>query len=169
MYIDAVTDRSSLAGDLLRLARVKAGLTQWELAERAGVAQSLISAYENGRRQPSVPTLTRQMEAAGFDLRMRLAKPDVQSRAAQEWSSSRPAAERRRWEREQIEANLSSRRRGRLAGSRHSLAECCDERFSDVADPTDVQYCRCDRAHLAHGSGGIGEDLCFDHLSDELS
>jgi hypothetical protein len=104
-----VADRSSLAGDLLRLARVKAGLTQAELAERAGVAQSLISAYENGRRQPTVPTLTRLLKAAGFDLRVRLAEPDVQSRAAEEWADSRPAAERRRWEREQIAAHVSSR------------------------------------------------------------
>ncbi len=100
-----MSDRSTLAGDLLRLARVKASVTQEELAERAGVAQSLISAYENGRRQPSVPTLTRLLEAAGFDLRMRLAKPDVQSRAAEEWAGCRPLAERRRWEREQNAAN----------------------------------------------------------------
>lgn len=39
--------------------------TQTELAERAGVAQSVISAYEAGRRQPSLPTLARLIEAAG--------------------------------------------------------------------------------------------------------
>ena len=87
VYTARVVDRSSLAGNLLRLARVKAGLTQGELAERAGVAQSLISAYENGRRQPTVPTLSRLLEAAGFDLRMRLEEPDVQSLAAEEWGS----------------------------------------------------------------------------------
>jgi len=90
-----------VAGDLIRLARAKAGLTQDEMAERAGVAQSLISAYENGRRQPTVPTLLRLLEAAGFDLRMRLEVPDAQSRAAEEWTSTRPGSERRRWEREQ--------------------------------------------------------------------
>ena len=90
-----------VAGDLIRLARAKAGLTQDEMASRAGVAQSLISAYENGRRQPTLPTLLRLLEATGFDLRMRLELPDVQSRAAEEWASSRPASERRRWEQEQ--------------------------------------------------------------------
>lgn len=100
VYPRAVPD-SRVAGDLIRLARAKAGLTQDEIAARAGVAQSLISAYENGRRQPTVPTLLRLLGAAGFDLRMRLELPDVQSRAADDWASSRPAPERRRWEREQ--------------------------------------------------------------------
>jgi transcriptional regulator with XRE-family HTH domain len=93
--------RDRVAGDLLRLARVKAGLTQAVLAERAGVAQTLISAYENGRRQPTLPTLMRLLDAAGFDLRMRLEAPDVQARAVEEWAASRPAGERRRWAREQ--------------------------------------------------------------------
>lgn len=93
-----------VAGDLLRLARAKAGLTQDQMAERAGVAQSLISAYENGRRQPTMPTLLRLVEAAGFDLRMRLEGPDLQSRSAEEWASTRPSFERRRWEREQLAA-----------------------------------------------------------------
>jgi transcriptional regulator with XRE-family HTH domain len=101
-------ERGRVAGDLLRLARVKAGLTQAVLAERAGVAQTLISAYENGRRQPTLPTLMRLLEAAGFELRMRLEAPDIQARAVEEWAASRPVGERRRWAREQ--AALRSRR-----------------------------------------------------------
>ena len=91
----------ALAGDLIRLARAKAGVTQSELAERAGVAQSLVSAYENGRRQPTLPVLKRLLAAAGFELRTRLSEPDVQSRAVEEWEATRPAAERRRWAKEQ--------------------------------------------------------------------
>ena len=53
---------------MLRRARVRAGLSQAELAARAGVAQSVISAYEAGRRQPALPTLARLIEAAGYDL-----------------------------------------------------------------------------------------------------
>lgn len=56
------------AGDLLRRARSGAGMSQAELAARAGVAQSVISAYEAGRRQPALPTLARLIEAAGYDL-----------------------------------------------------------------------------------------------------
>lgn len=93
--------RDTLAGDLLRLARAKAGLPQSALAERVGVAQSLISAYENGRRQPTLPALRRLLAAAGFELRTRLEQPDLQSRAAEQWEATRPVAERRRSAREQ--------------------------------------------------------------------
>lgn len=53
------------AASLLRRARVDAGLSQSELARSAGVAQSVISAYENGRREPSLPQLARLVEATG--------------------------------------------------------------------------------------------------------
>jgi uncharacterized protein len=56
------------AGSLLRRARRDAGISQAELAFRAGVAQSVISAYEAGRRQPSLPTLARLIDAAGSEL-----------------------------------------------------------------------------------------------------
>ena len=56
------------AGSLLRRARVDAGISQAELAFRAGVAQSVVSAYEAGRRQPSLPTLGKLIDAAGYDL-----------------------------------------------------------------------------------------------------
>jgi uncharacterized protein len=56
------------AQDVLRRARSGAGMSQAELAVRAGVAQSVISAYEAGRRQPALPTLARLIEAAGYDL-----------------------------------------------------------------------------------------------------
>ena len=56
------------AGALLREARQRAGLPQAELAARAGVTQSVISAYESGHRQPSLPTLAALIEAAGYEL-----------------------------------------------------------------------------------------------------
>lgn len=56
------------AGGLLRQARRGAGLSQVELASRAGVTQSVISAYESGHRQPSMRTLAALVEAAGFEL-----------------------------------------------------------------------------------------------------
>lgn len=57
-----------MAGRLLREARQKAGLTQVQLAERAGVTQSVISAYESGRRQPGLPMLVDLVRATGLDL-----------------------------------------------------------------------------------------------------
>jgi len=43
-----------------------------ELAARAAVAQSVVSAYESGHRQPSIPTLGRLIEATGYELTLGL-------------------------------------------------------------------------------------------------
>ena len=59
---------ANTAGSLLRHARQAAGMTQAELAARAGVAQSVISAYESGHRQPAFPTLAALIEATGHEL-----------------------------------------------------------------------------------------------------
>jgi uncharacterized protein len=56
----------------LREARKRAGLSQVDLAARAGVTQSVISAYESGQRQPSMPALARLIDAAGFELTLGL-------------------------------------------------------------------------------------------------
>lgn len=53
---------------VLREARRHSHLSQTDVAHRAGVAQSVISAYESGRREPSVPTHARLIEAAGHEL-----------------------------------------------------------------------------------------------------
>jgi predicted nucleotidyltransferase/DNA-binding XRE family transcriptional regulator len=66
--IGLVDHADKTAGGLLRRARLGAGISQAELAFRAGVAQSVISAYEAGRRQPSLPTLARLIDSAGSDL-----------------------------------------------------------------------------------------------------
>ncbi len=62
----------SPAAGLLHLARMQAGMSQQELAERAGVDRTMVSAYEHYRRQPSLPTLLKLLKAAGFELRMHL-------------------------------------------------------------------------------------------------
>ena len=61
-----------LAGSLLREARRRAHLSQVELARRAGITQSVVSAYESGSRQPSLPTLARLVAATGLDLDVRV-------------------------------------------------------------------------------------------------
>jgi predicted nucleotidyltransferase/DNA-binding XRE family transcriptional regulator len=63
-------------GDLLREARKRSGLSQTELAARAGVTQSVVSEYEAGKRQPAVPTLARLLAAAGFELTMGMERSD---------------------------------------------------------------------------------------------
>jgi transcriptional regulator with XRE-family HTH domain len=52
----------------LRAARRRAGLTQGALATRAGTSQATVSAYESGRKQPSVATLDRLLAATGTRL-----------------------------------------------------------------------------------------------------
>lgn len=68
-YTDAMTP-----GALLAQARRRAGLTQAELAARAGTSQAAISDYERGRRDPSVTTLRRLLKAAGARLELRAAR-----------------------------------------------------------------------------------------------
>ena len=63
------------AAVLLRDARLRAGLSQAELGRRAGVTQSVVSAYESGARQPSVPTLARLVAATGLELDLRVCEP----------------------------------------------------------------------------------------------
>lgn len=47
-------------------------MTQGELARRAGVSQPVISAYENGRREPGLSMLTKLVNASGCGLDVRL-------------------------------------------------------------------------------------------------
>ena len=60
------------SGSLLREARRKAGLSQAELARRAGVTQSVVSAYESAARQPSLPMLDRLVSATGLELELQV-------------------------------------------------------------------------------------------------
>jgi len=55
---------------LLRQARQAAGLSQAELARRAGTSQPAIARYESGAASPSVRTLERLLYAVGQQLRL---------------------------------------------------------------------------------------------------
>ena len=54
--------------------RASAGLTQDELARRAGTSRPTLSAYENGRKSPTVATFARLLAEAGYEL---AAEPQV--------------------------------------------------------------------------------------------
>jgi transcriptional regulator with XRE-family HTH domain len=56
------------AARVLRQARRRAGLTQRELAGKAGVPQSQVAKIESGAVIPRVDTLDRLLEAAGEGL-----------------------------------------------------------------------------------------------------
>jgi ribosome-binding protein aMBF1 (putative translation factor) len=59
---DALGDEFNLAHELIA-ARVRAGLTQAQLADKMGTTQSVIARLESGARLPSVKTLLRFAKA----------------------------------------------------------------------------------------------------------
>jgi len=60
--------KSSKSGALVKAARMRAGLTQAQLAELADTSQSAIAAYEAGEREPTIPVLQRMVSATGHRL-----------------------------------------------------------------------------------------------------
>ena len=99
----------TLAAGLIRMARDKSGLTQSQLAELAGVTQQTVSAYETGRKEPTLPTLERLVGAAGLELRIRLEPIDRHDQALQAFLQSLPAKRR---------AGLEASRQKRAAAAR---------------------------------------------------
>lgn len=61
---DALEPEFEAAKELIA-ARVRAGLTQEELATRMGTTQSTIARLESGRRPPSLRTVQRYAQALG--------------------------------------------------------------------------------------------------------
>jgi transcriptional regulator with XRE-family HTH domain len=53
---------------LITAARRSAGLSQAELARRAGLPRSVLCAYERGKREPGAEALVTVLAAAGQDL-----------------------------------------------------------------------------------------------------
>jgi transcriptional regulator with XRE-family HTH domain len=68
--------RDMAIADTVREARLRAGLTQAALAERAGVPKSTVGRIESGARTPSVELVERLVRAAGFELTPSLSEPD---------------------------------------------------------------------------------------------
>jgi len=65
-----------ISGDLLREARLRASLTQQQLARRAGTSQSAVARWESGAVQPSLERLRELIRACGLELTFRLANYD---------------------------------------------------------------------------------------------
>ena len=57
-------------GELIREARLRAGLSQRALARKAGTSQPAVARYESGAASPSWTTLKRLMGACGRELRV---------------------------------------------------------------------------------------------------
>ncbi len=61
---------------LIREARLRAGLTQQELAARSGRERSVIARWEQGVVSPSLETLLELVQACSFDLPLELVARD---------------------------------------------------------------------------------------------
>jgi transcriptional regulator with XRE-family HTH domain len=62
---------------IIREARLRAGLTQAELAERSGRDRTVVARWEQGVVAPSVDTLAELVEACGFELPLELVPRDA--------------------------------------------------------------------------------------------
>jgi transcriptional regulator with XRE-family HTH domain len=104
---------SSWAGNLIRIARRDTGLSQRELARRAGTSQATLSAYEAGRKAPSLDTLARIIRAAGLDLRIQLERYDDHDDVMAAYEASLPERVRKARRRRDLTAiNKARRARG---------------------------------------------------------
>lgn len=101
----------TLASGLIRTARDMADMTQAELAAAAGVTQQVISAYETGRRDPTVTSLMRLVQATGFELRWRLVDRDYHDETLQQFLQSLPASQRTALENQRRERSSAARLR----------------------------------------------------------
>jgi transcriptional regulator with XRE-family HTH domain len=88
-YSDAVK-----SADLIREARLRAGLSQQELAARSGRDRAVIARWEQAVVAPSVETLVEIVRACGFDLPLELVPHDASGRERLE-RNTRLSPERR--------------------------------------------------------------------------
>jgi transcriptional regulator with XRE-family HTH domain len=66
---------------LIRTARQAAGITQVELAARAGTTQPAVASYESGAKKPTLATLSRLLDGCEHDIEV-LARPRMRRGAA---------------------------------------------------------------------------------------
>lgn len=67
---------SSYGGDLIKEARRRAGITQAELAERAGTAQPAIARWESGRTAVSLDDVVRLVRLCELDIEFHIVDRD---------------------------------------------------------------------------------------------
>ena len=58
-----------ITGEILCTLRRRAGRTQADVAKAAGIPASVLSAYERGRRQPSLANASRIIDALGYSVK----------------------------------------------------------------------------------------------------
>jgi transcriptional regulator with XRE-family HTH domain len=84
------------AAQIIREARLKAGLTQTELAERLGRERAQVARWEIGGQEPSFENLQSVVEACGFALRIEIAEREESPALDAELDASLPQAPQQR-------------------------------------------------------------------------
>lgn len=84
------------AAQIIREARLKAGLTQTELAERLGRERAQVARWEIGGQEPSFENLQAVVEACGFTLRIEIAEREETPALDMELDASLPQAPQQR-------------------------------------------------------------------------
>ncbi len=64
-------------GEIIREGRLLAGLSQQDLAERAGVPRQSIVRWERGAVEPGFDTVRRLLRSCGFDVSLVRYEPDA--------------------------------------------------------------------------------------------
>lgn len=102
--------------DLIREARKRAGLTQRELAERAGTTQSSVARWESARSEPSFTNVVRLLRLCGFVLDVHLEPYDDGLR--DDWSQAQRLLRMTPEERLESNMNMVAIARDLRAGAR---------------------------------------------------
>jgi transcriptional regulator with XRE-family HTH domain len=70
-------DMRALVGTNIRNARIAAGMTQEELAERSGFSQQYISGLERGKRNPTIVSIYELAQALGVSHEVLVSATDI--------------------------------------------------------------------------------------------
>jgi hypothetical protein len=84
------------AAQIIREARLKAGLTQTELAERLGRERAQVARWEIGGQEPSFENMQSVVEACGFSLSIEIAEREDTPALDAELEASLPQAPQQR-------------------------------------------------------------------------
>ena len=84
------------AAQIIREARLKAGLTQTELAARLGRERAQVARWETGGQEPSFANLSAAVEACGFALKVEITEREATPELDAELQASVPQAPQQR-------------------------------------------------------------------------
>jgi transcriptional regulator with XRE-family HTH domain len=149
------------AGQLIRQARLIAGLTQQQLGERVGKAAPHIARWERDAVDPGFETVRMLLRACGVDLSMELTAYDVSGDAELEHNLRLTAAERL----DQAEAELrrlatSPERAARLGFEASELKWFRPVELFAILDKSGLEYVTIGAfGALLHGSGVLSDNI----------